>query len=280
MKNKTTATFLSLLLGGLGIHKFYLGNNHFGIVYLLFCWTFIPSFIGVIEFFILVTMSDENFNKKYNKTVFESYMENTKTHNEPEINQLTSTKVIPQPLSSTHQQEHTSINEPFSYQSIRIQGIGLQILESINIISNTKNIDTLRGRFEFICKIYGDLVNGSKAAIYFYDIQRSIDEYKIRYYNIILNDFEISLIIKPNFSNLISLYSECIRNCFMKFYDEQNIQINQLKQQNAKIKRRKKIVDVGRESIIEMEKITSDEIDHQYRLQEIKDTIKKISLQE
>jgi TM2 domain-containing membrane protein YozV len=114
MKNKTTATFLSLLLGGLGIHKFYLGNNHFGIVYLLFCWTFIPSFIGVIEFFILVTMSDENFNKKYNKTVFESYMENTKTHNEPEINQLTSTKVIPQPLSSTHQQEHTSINEPLS----------------------------------------------------------------------------------------------------------------------------------------------------------------------
>ena len=35
MKSKTTAYLLWLFLGGLGIHKFYLGKNGMGIVYLL-----------------------------------------------------------------------------------------------------------------------------------------------------------------------------------------------------------------------------------------------------
>ena len=35
MKNKTTAGILAILLGCLGIHKFYLGNNKGGIIYLM-----------------------------------------------------------------------------------------------------------------------------------------------------------------------------------------------------------------------------------------------------
>lgn len=65
-KSKVTAGILALLLGGLGIHKFYLGSP-VGIVYLLFCWTFIPSFIGFIEGIIYLTFSgtDEEFTAKY-----------------------------------------------------------------------------------------------------------------------------------------------------------------------------------------------------------------------
>jgi hypothetical protein len=38
-----------------------------GIVYLLFCWTFIPAFAAFIEFIMLLTMSQEAFNAKYNQ---------------------------------------------------------------------------------------------------------------------------------------------------------------------------------------------------------------------
>jgi TM2 domain-containing membrane protein YozV len=52
-KNPTTAIILALFLGGLGIHKFYLGQTGLGIVYLLFFWTFIPAFIAFIEAFTI-----------------------------------------------------------------------------------------------------------------------------------------------------------------------------------------------------------------------------------
>lgn len=66
-KSKTTAGILGILLGGLGIHKFYLGRIGMGILYLLFCWTYIPSIIGLIEGIIYLTSSEEKFYYKYVK---------------------------------------------------------------------------------------------------------------------------------------------------------------------------------------------------------------------
>jgi len=67
MKNKITAALLAFFLGGFGIHKFYLGKTGQGILYLIFCWTFIPSFIAFIDFIILLVTSDSNFDLKYNE---------------------------------------------------------------------------------------------------------------------------------------------------------------------------------------------------------------------
>lgn len=64
LKNKTTAGLLAILLGGLGIHKFYLGDTGLGIVYLLFCWTGIPAIIGLVEGIIYLTQSDYEFQVK------------------------------------------------------------------------------------------------------------------------------------------------------------------------------------------------------------------------
>ncbi len=69
MKNKNTAGILGILLGGVGIHKFYLGRIGAGIIYVLFCWTFIPSLVGFVEGIIYLTMSQEDFDRKYNDGV-------------------------------------------------------------------------------------------------------------------------------------------------------------------------------------------------------------------
>ena len=66
-KSKTTAGVLAILLGGIGIHKFYLGKIGIGIVYILFCWTYVPVIIGLIEGIIYLTSSDEKFYLKYVK---------------------------------------------------------------------------------------------------------------------------------------------------------------------------------------------------------------------
>jgi TM2 domain-containing membrane protein YozV len=69
MKNKTTAGILALLLGGLGAHKFYLGRVFQGLLYLVFCWTFIPAIIALIEGIGYLTMNDADFNVRYNPGV-------------------------------------------------------------------------------------------------------------------------------------------------------------------------------------------------------------------
>ncbi|PTT42909.1 TM2 domain-containing protein [Chryseobacterium sp. IT-36CA2] len=71
MKSKSTAALLAFFLGGLGIHRFYLGQNGMGILYLVFCWTFIPALVAFFDFFVLIFMSENRFNCKYNfKTGF------------------------------------------------------------------------------------------------------------------------------------------------------------------------------------------------------------------
>ena len=67
-KSRIAAALLAFFLGGLGVHKFYLGQVGLGIVYLIFCWTFIPAIIAFVEFILFLTMSDEKFNEKYGQS--------------------------------------------------------------------------------------------------------------------------------------------------------------------------------------------------------------------
>lgn len=60
------AALLAFFLGGLGAHKFYLGRPVWGFLYLLFCMTGIPSFLGFLESIILLFMNEHDFNLKYN----------------------------------------------------------------------------------------------------------------------------------------------------------------------------------------------------------------------
>ncbi len=66
MKTKTTAAVLAFFLGGLGVHRFYLGQVGLGFVYMLLCWTFVPGIIALIDMVAFIVMSEEKFNTLYN----------------------------------------------------------------------------------------------------------------------------------------------------------------------------------------------------------------------
>ncbi|MBQ5330045.1 MAG: TM2 domain-containing protein [Oscillospiraceae bacterium] len=70
-KNKIAAGILAILLGGLGIHKFYLGYTKAGIIMLLVSLlTFgvgavVMEIIGIVEGVIYLTMNDDQFAATY-----------------------------------------------------------------------------------------------------------------------------------------------------------------------------------------------------------------------
>jgi TM2 domain-containing membrane protein YozV len=66
MKSKSTAIIWCFFFGGLGAHKFNLGQAGLGILYILFFWTFIPAFVAFIEFIMLLVMSESEFNRQFN----------------------------------------------------------------------------------------------------------------------------------------------------------------------------------------------------------------------
>ena len=69
-KDKWAALTLIFFFGFIGIHKFYLGNNMLGLLSLLFCWTGIPLLLSIIDFFVLLFLSQEEFHNRYDKIIF------------------------------------------------------------------------------------------------------------------------------------------------------------------------------------------------------------------
>lgn len=66
--NRLAAGLFALLLGWIGVHKFYLGSWGWGLVYLLFFWSGITWIVGIIEGILFLTMGDQAFDQRYNQT--------------------------------------------------------------------------------------------------------------------------------------------------------------------------------------------------------------------
>ena len=66
-EKKVAAGVLGILIGSLGIHKFYLGYTKAGVIQLIatFVTCGIASVIGLVESIIYLTKSDEEFDRTY-----------------------------------------------------------------------------------------------------------------------------------------------------------------------------------------------------------------------
>ena len=72
---KTTAGLLGILLGGIGLHKFYLGSWGWGILFIvsIFILPGASALCGLIEGIIYLTMNEQKFDAKYNMTPSEPF---------------------------------------------------------------------------------------------------------------------------------------------------------------------------------------------------------------
>jgi TM2 domain-containing membrane protein YozV len=72
MRKRSTAIFLALLFGSIGIHHIYLHNKIRAILYFTLSWTLMPLIASIIDALILMTLTDEQFHAFYNLSTLPS----------------------------------------------------------------------------------------------------------------------------------------------------------------------------------------------------------------
>lgn len=63
--DRVVVGLLALFLGLFGAHKFYQGATRLGMMYLLVFWTGVPAILGIIEGIVILTTTDEVYERKY-----------------------------------------------------------------------------------------------------------------------------------------------------------------------------------------------------------------------
>lgn len=66
-KRRDVAALLALFLGGFGVHKFYLGQIGWGLMYLFFSWTGIPTLAGWVEGLLFLIRSEDDFVRRFGR---------------------------------------------------------------------------------------------------------------------------------------------------------------------------------------------------------------------
>lgn len=152
-RNKTTTALLSLFLGGFGMQYFYLNKITLGILSALFCWTFIPMFIGIIDSIRFATMKDEKFilfykgNRKIARKTEQKRNKNKITSLDSNTTQTKFAKTIAPPRrekTSNYKFRHSKpISEDETIIDVSQENINLSIPQApVNEMSSDKDFST------------------------------------------------------------------------------------------------------------------------------------------
>ena len=129
-----------------------------------------------------------------------------------------------------------------SYLPEEVQNAVKQILETLNIMTTSKNIDTIQGRGEFLKGRLQYLLTASDSSRYETDVQKGLDIYKTLYYNTIVTQSQFDIITNPQDFKFEKFYINCLLVGYVRFYEDQLNVIEGLKRTDAKIRRFKNLV--------------------------------------
>lgn len=109
----------------------------------------------------------------------------------------------------------------------------IQVLGTMDIMSTSKNVDTILGRADLLLKRMGYLSTSTMNDRYSTDIQGGIDRYKSTYYDKKIHDWQLSAVVSPMGFDTNHFNCICLYEGFIRHYEEQLNEISTLKRQSA-----------------------------------------------
>jgi hypothetical protein len=122
-----------------------------------------------------------------------------------------------------------------------------QTLETIYLIEYTTKLDTFKSRFAFLMQLSADLNAYRGNDKYMYCVQEALSKYKTKYYDRKISQLQNDILNKPSIVNTQEFHDIQYLNFFMRTSDKIFNEMNALKTQKAKERRKEMILDVAKE---------------------------------
>lgn len=126
--------------------------------------------------------------------------------------------------------------------SMTIQSTSIQFLETLYILDNSKNIENIQSRIEFLENVTNSLKYLSNNPDYQYLTQLAIDDYSVRYFNRIPDECNLSRLSSPHSFDLEAYCIISLLNGLKRYFEEQLDEIEFLKSSSSKEKRISKVI--------------------------------------
>jgi hypothetical protein len=126
--------------------------------------------------------------------------------------------------------------------STTIRSSSIQFLETLYILNNSKNIETIQSRIEFLETVTDRLRSLINNPDYKYFTQLAIDDYSVRYFNRIPGESDLSSLASPHSFDLEAYCIISLVNGLERYFEEQLDEIEFLKSSSSKEKRISKVI--------------------------------------
>lgn len=119
----------------------------------------------------------------------------------------------------------------------------IQTMESLYILATSKNIETIKGRYEFLLTLIPTLKSAKNNSQYSIVIQSAFGQFKTMYPTSVPQEYQLSVIHNPETFDINEFYCSSLVNATKRYYEKQLEEINALKKETAKTKRVAKVID-------------------------------------
>jgi hypothetical protein len=126
------------------------------------------------------------------------------------------------------------------------QRAAIQTLESLYILATSKNIETIKGRYDFLLTIIPTLKSAKNDSQYLTIIQSALGQFKTIYPASVLQDYQLTVLSNPDTFDSKNFYCTSLVNAINRYYEKQSEEINALKKEAAKTKRVAKVIETIR----------------------------------
>ncbi len=119
----------------------------------------------------------------------------------------------------------------------------IQTMESLYILATSKNIETIKGRYNFLLTLIPTLKSAKNNPQYSNVIQSAFEQFKTMYQTSDPQEYQLTVINNPETFDINDFYCSSLVNATKRYYEKQIEEINSFKKETAKTKRVAKVID-------------------------------------
>jgi hypothetical protein len=140
-----------------------------------------------------------------------------------------------------------------SFFAMDVQRAAIQTMETLYILATSKNIDTVKGRYEFLLTVVPTLKSAKVHPQYATLIQGALDQFKTMYPASVPQDYQLAVLSNPDTFDASEFYCTSLLNAIKRLCEKQAEEIKALKKEAARTKRVSKVIDTIKSTQIELE---------------------------